>query len=262
MNELNENVSQVSNPEQAVAGFVGGQFIAWVMDYIPHEMKTWPAIAKIITIQTRPEKIKKFMLQRFLAAEAFLGTRGGDPGFLRFAIANLSESDDSSAESALETLEKIRQEELSGHRIEKGVVQTVHRELWLRLLRALGVTDEEIQRAEPKEVTRNYIADLSDVYSNSQWQTAVGAFAAHERAEPEEYEAVLKLLKANTALTAKDLEILKVHISDTSYVISTGRILDKIVFDSETKQLVWDGIKRQLEIRKEFLDGIIKYLDN
>lgn len=263
MNESNDKISQVGNPQQAVVEFVGEQFIAWLMAYIPHEMKTWPVMTKLGSIQTKTDKIKKFMLQRFLAAEAFLGTREGDPGFLRFAIANLSESDDSSAESALDTFEKIRQEELTGHRIEKGVVQTVHRELWLRLLRALGATDEEIERTEPKEMTRNYIAELSDVYSSSEWQTAVGAFAGHERAEPEEYAAMLKMLKANTDLTDKDLEVLKIHAgNDQSYVISTGHILDKIVYDPENKQLVWDGISRQLEVRKEFLEGIVKYLDN
>jgi len=263
MNESNDNISQVGNPQQAVAEFVGEQFIAWLMAYIPHEMKAWPVVNRLGSIQTSTDKIKKFMLQRFLAAEAFIGTREGDPGFLRFAIANLSESDDSSAESALETLEKIRQEELAGHKMEKGIVQTVHRELWLRLLRALGATDEEIDRAEPKDSTRNYIAELSDIYSSSEWQTAVGAFAGHERAEPEEYAAILKMLKANTALTDKELEILRLHIgSDTSYIISTGHILDKIVFDRENKQLVWDGIERQLEVRKEFLEGIAKYLEN
>lgn len=260
MNEQNDISNQVSNPQQAVAEFVGEQFIEWVMAYIPHQMKTWPAIIKIASGQVKPEKIKKFMLQSFLAAEAFLGTREGDPGFLRFAIANLSESDDPIAESALEIFEKRREEETASYKIEKGVVQTAHRELWLRLLYALGATDEEIERAEPKEPTRNYIAELSDVYSNAEWPMAVGAFAAQERALPEEYAAIYQMLKKHTSLTDKDLEILKLHMgTDASYVISTGHILDKVVFDPESKQLVWDGIKRQLETREEYLNGLLKY---
>jgi|SRR3989344_849187 len=262
MNELTDTTNTVNNPDQAVAEFVGEQFIEWLMDYVTHQMQSWPAIRTLSTMTARPEKIKKFMLQRFLAAEAFLGEREGDPGFLRFAIANLSESDDPTAESALELLEKKRQEELTGHRIEHGILITAHRELWLRLLRALGLTPEEIERSESKEPTRNYIAELSDVYSTSEWQTAIGAFAAHERAVPEEYRAISALLKKNTSVTDKDLEILTMHIgSDTKYVVNTNHILDKIVYDRETKLLVWEGIRRQLEVRQEFLNGLLKYLE-
>src|ERR1043166_3678621 len=110
MNEFNTNANVISNPQEAVEQFVGEQFIEWLMEYIPHEMKTWPVIERIQASKPKPEKIKKFMLQRFLAAEAYLGQREGDPGFLRFAIANLSESDDPEAESALQILEEKRHE--------------------------------------------------------------------------------------------------------------------------------------------------------
>lgn len=262
MNELSDNTNPVNNPQQAVAQFVGEQFIEWLMDYITHQTQAWPVMAAIKDASPRPEKIKKFMVQRFLADEAFLGNSGGDPGFLRFAIANLSESDDPVAESALEILEQKRQEELAGHRIARGAVHTMNRELWLRLLQALGLPAEEIERAEPKSATRNYIAELSDVYSASEWQTAVGSFAAHERALPEEYRAILAMLKNNTALTDKDLEILTVYIgSDTKYVVNTSHILDKIVFDYETKLLVWEGVKRQLTVRQDFLNALANYLE-
>lgn len=262
MNELTDSTNQVNNPEQAVAEFVGEQFIEWLMNYISHQMRSWPAIIALQTARAKPEKIKKFLLQRFLAAEAFLGGREGDPGFLRFAIANLSESDDPTAESALEILEKERQEELAGHKIERGLVVTFNRELWLRLLKAIGMTVEEIERFEPKEPTRNYIAELSDVYSTSEWQTAVGAFAAHERAIPEEYRAILALLKNNTTLRGKDLEIFTSHIdSDTKYGVNANHILDKIVFDHQTKLLVWEGAQRQLQVRQEFLASLVKYLE-
>lgn len=261
MNELTDSTNPVNNPQQAVAEFVGEQFIEWLMDYISSQIRAWPAIIEIQTARPKPEKIKKFLLQRFLADEAFLGGKEGDPGFLRFAIANLSESDDPSAESALEILEKKRQEESDGQKIERGV-KIFHRELWLRLLKGLGLTPEEIERFEPKEPTRNYIAELSDVYSTSEWQTAVGAFAAHERAIPEEYRAILALLKNNTTLTDKDLEVFTIHLgSDTKYVVNTNHILDKIVFDHPDKLLVWEGVKRQLEIRQEFLASLVKYLE-
>ncbi len=252
----------MTTPNEAIEQFMGEQFIEWAMNHVTDEMKSWPAIQHIASGSFKPEKIKKFMLQRFLAAEAFLGGREGDPGFLRFAIANLSESDDPAAESALEILEKKRLDELEGHKIEKGIIQTAHRELWLRLLKALGVTEEDLNRAEPKEPTRNYIAELSDVYSNAEWQVAAAAFAAHERAVPEEYKALIQMLKKNTQLTEKELEILTVHVgADAKYALGTTHVLDKIVFDPENKQLVWDGFRKQLDVRKEFIEGLSKYLE-
>ncbi|MEJ0021596.1 MAG: hypothetical protein WDN47_03350 [Candidatus Doudnabacteria bacterium] len=262
MNELTDNTNTVNNPEQAVAEFVGEQFIEWLMDHIGQQMLVMPEILILKTAKVRPEKIKKFILQRFLAAEAFLGSREGDPGFLRFAIANLSESDDPTAESALEILEQKRLEELAGRKIERGTVTITGRELWLKLLMALGLSSEEIERAEAKEPTRNYIAELSEVYSTSEWQTAVGALAALERAIPEEYRAILTMLQNNTSLNVKDFEIFTVDIgSGTKYKANADHILDKIVFDHETKLLVWEGVKRQMEIRKEFLASLIKYLE-
>jgi len=253
MNEFNTNANLITNPQEAVEQFVGEQFIEWLMEYIPHEMRTWPVIQRILASRPKPEKIKKFMLQRFLAAEAYLGQREGDPGFLRFAIANLSESDDPEAESALQILEEKRQERLTGHKIEKGIIHTTQRELWIRLLKSLGFTDEEIAKAEPKEITRNYIADLSEIFSNLEWQTAVGAFAGFERALAEENKVLLEILKNSMSLTEKDLEILVQPLEST-------HILDKIVFDLEGKQLVWAGIQKQLDIHQEFLIGLSKYL--
>lgn len=251
MNDIQQTINPVQTPRQAVAQFVGEQFIEWLMEYIVHQMKTWPAMLTLQSAQVKPEKIKKFMLQRFLAAQAIVGAREGDPGFLRFAIANLSESDDPEAESALEILE---------HRLAEE--PTVNRELWIRLLKALGATDEEIDRVEPKEAARNYMAELSDVYSSADWQTAVGALAAHERSVPEEYRAILSMLKRCTTLTDKDLEILTTLVgTDNKYAVFANHILDKIVFDPATKQLVWDGVERQLNARQEFLDGITKYLE-
>ena len=111
MNDLNDQTdiaNTVNTPEQAVEEFVGEQFIEWLMDHIAKQIQAWPVILQMESIQARPEKIKKLLLQRFLAQEAFLGERDKDPGFLRFAIANLSESDDPTAEGALEILEKRR----------------------------------------------------------------------------------------------------------------------------------------------------------
>ncbi len=255
MNESDQN---------ALDQFVGEQFIEWLLNYIGAEVNRWPELSAIKAAQPRIEKIKKFMLQRFLAAEAFLGGREGDPGFIGFAIANLSESNDPLAESALEILEKKREEELSGsHKNAVSLPYSAHKELWLKLLRVLGLSDEEINRAEPKGPTRNYVAELSDIYSNSEWQTAVGAFTAHERSLPEEYAALSEMLKRNTKVSDQDMEILHWNKgSDSKHVINTAHTLDKIVFDMENKLLVWEGVTRQLEARREFYARLAKYLEN
>jgi|GEM_PF-2151559 hypothetical protein len=262
MNELTSNLT-IQNPQQAVEEYMGEQFIEWLMNYIAHKVKNWPIMDKIRTAKPKPEKLRKFMIQVFLAQEAFLGSREGDPGFLRFAIANLSEVDDPVAESALEILEKRRQDELIGHQMDKGILKTVKREQWMKLLRSLEISQEEIDRSEPKEPTRNYIAELSDVYSSSEWQTAIGAFASNEQAVIEEYRAILAMIKNNLPLPDRDLAALINYIAgENQYVVNTNHVLDKIVFDRETKDLVWQGVEQSLAIREEFLTGLGKYLES
>lgn len=237
------------NPEQALENLTGEQFIEWLLNQIGSQAASWPELTAIKEARPKIEKIRKFMLQRFLAAEAFLGGRGADPGFLGFAAANLSESNDPLAESALEILEKKRVEELSGK----------ERELWIRLLKALGLADEDIKRVEPKEPIRTYTSELSDVYSNSEWQTAVGAFTAHERAGKEEFAALSEMLKNNTRLSAQDLEVLT---GNNRNIVSSAHVLDKIVFDKDNKLLVWDGVLRQLSARKDLYASLLKYLQS
>ncbi len=252
-----------TDPKQALEEYMGEQFIEWLIHYIPQVMENWPIMTRIKSVQAKPEKLKKLILQIFLINEAFLGGREGDPGFLRFAIANLSESDDPLAENALEILEKRRTEELIGHKLERGMTQTVTRMGWIKLLKALGMTEEEIDRAEPKEHTRNFIAELSDLYSTSEWQTAVGAFVAQEVSEIEESKAILSMLKKQTSLTDKDLQVLENRVGSADQQITTSsRTLDKVAFDQEAKELVWQGVERLLQIRQEFLEGLEKYLED
>jgi hypothetical protein len=258
---MENSIKPVSTPQEAISQFVGEQYMEWVMDYLKHEVQGWESIKTIASSRPKPERIKKFMIQRFLAAEAFTGGREGDPGFLGFAIANLSESPDPFAEHALELLENKRNEEMSGGGSGSDPSSNVHRDLWLKLLTALGVTDEELKRAEAKEPTRNYIAELADVYSNAEWQATMAAFAAHEKLIPEEYGAITAMLKNNFELTDDKLEVLTWHAKgDAKYVIETGHILDRVSVDQEGKELIFQGVQRQLEARKDFYDGLTKYL--
>lgn len=261
MNTATDNIKPITTPSDAIAEFVGEQFIEWLLDYVGHQLRAWPELAAIQHAHPKIEKIRKLMLQRYLAAEAFTGT-GGEPGFLGFAIANLSESADPEAESALEILEKKRLEEFEGQGGGRGR-RDHHQELWKKLLLAIGVSEEEIARAEPKEWTRNYIAELSDLYSNGEWQEVAGAFAAHERSIPEEYKALAGLLRSGTQIPEADLDALLWHSGgDIKYTVNTGHILEKIVFDEENKNLVWQGAMRELAVRKEFLSALLHHLEN
>lgn len=238
--------------DKAIRELTGEEFIEWLMNYITNETNRWPVIQEIGAIRTKPEKIKKFMLQQFLAMQAFLGRTEGDPGSLRFAIANLSESADPSAESALEILEKKYQDELTDQNLE----------LWHKLLQGLGAKPEEIERIEPKEPTRTYTAELSEIYSSSDWQTAIGTFAAQERSSEVESQAIVSMLKNNTSLSDQDIQIFLAKVdSKSTYTANANHVLDKVVFDLETKMLVWKGVRRFLTIRQEFLNGLTKYLE-
>jgi pyrroloquinoline quinone (PQQ) biosynthesis protein C len=262
MNELTNNVKSITNPQQAVQEYMGEQFIEWLMDYIPQQMQTWPILRKIHETRATPSKIRKFVLQIYLVAEAFFGGREGDPGFLRFAIANLSESDDPQAEGVLEILEQRREDEMIGHKVEKGIVRTVNQEQWHKLLLGLGISEEEIGHAEPKEPTRNYVAELSDLCSSSEWQIAVGALASLEASVACEYQAIISLLKNNFPVADKDLQVLTDLIGTENKYSNSNHILDKVVFDQEAKDLVWQGVSRELDIMQDFLKGLEKYLDN
>jgi hypothetical protein len=258
---MENNIRPVATPEEAIAQFVGEQYMEWLLNYLDHEVKTWDSLSAIAQAKPRLEKIKKFMLQRFLAAEAFTGGRDGDPGFLGFAVANLSESSDPLAENALELLESKRKEEVLGTAGAADQSANIHRQLWMRLLKALGIGDDEIKRVEAKEPTRNYISELSDVYSNAEWQTTMAAFAAHEKLIPSEYVAVITMLQNNTQLTASDLEVLTWHSKgDAKYVIEASHILERAVVDEEGKAMVFEGIRRQLDARRDFYEALSKYL--
>ena len=250
MIEPNDTINTVTNPTEAVREFVGAQFIEWLLEYLKHDMAKWPVVTDLKKIETSPSKIKKFALQLSLAAAAFLGS-DADPGFLNFAIGNLSESDDPEAESALEILEKRFEDERSRA---AATVQS-----WTRLLMALGSTEEEITRTDSKEATRNYIAELSEIFSNSDWPTALGAIAAYDLSVAEEYRLISSLIQKNTLASPKDLEILTEHDNHSS-VLELGYVLEKIVFDPENKKLIWDGAQKQLQARQGLLNGLTKYL--
>ncbi len=258
---MENTIRPVTTPQEAITQFMGEQFVEWFMDYLAHEVSQWGSLKAIAESRPKPERIKKFMLQRFLAAEAFMGGREGDPGFLGFAIANLSESPDPIAEHALELLQNKVSEEMTGGN--SGAEQTgnIHRGLWLKLLHAMHISDEEIKHAEAKEATRNYISELSDIYSNAEWQTTTAAFCAHEKLIPDEYAAIAAMLKNNLQIADANLEVLTWHSKgDAKYVIGTKHVLEKVCVDEEGKQLVFDGIQKQVETRKAFYEGLCKYL--
>ena len=252
--------NHILEPKQAIERFAGEQFIDWLARYTVQQVETWPETAVIRNATPKPEKIRKFLVQRFLASEAFFRRQDGDPGFLGFITGNLSEANDPLSETALEMLEQRKGEVTKGNKNTSVLSATQQHELWLRLLKALGASDEELKRVEPKENTRNYIAELSDLYSNSPWQTALGGFASHEQAVSCEFKIILEMLKKNTSLSNHDLEILTRHAETVANFNSQGHILEKVAFDLDNKNLVWQGAQRQLQIRREFLAGLLKYL--
>ncbi len=256
MNTFENTTKTLVAPEEAIENYIGEEFLEWLLESMTADVKSWPELQQIKTIQVKIEKIRKFILQRYLAGQAFWGGKEGDPGFLGFAIANLSESPDPLAESALGIVEQKREEELG------STAQKTHHDLWIKLLKGLEISTEEINRIEAKEPTRNYIAELSDIYSSGEWQTTMGAFLAHERTIPEEYAAIAAMIKQNTLVGADALEVFTWHGGvDMRYIINTSHMLEKVMVDPEGKQLVWDGVTAQLRARQELYAQLLKYLE-
>lgn len=248
LSTMTDDTRRLTAPEQAITDMIGEQFVEWMFEAAQQTVRSWPEIGQLHHANPKIEKIRKFLLQRFLAEETMFG-REGDPGFLGFAIANLSEASDPLAENALEMLEKVREKnadpEKSRHK------------LWIRLLKSSGITQEEMNRAEPKEPARNYVAELSDLYSNSDWQTAIAAFESQLRCASLEYEAIKSLLKNNTDMSDEEAGVLSSREKDTDGLEAS---LAKIAVDEEGKRQLWDGVVRQLNIRRDFYAGLVKHL--
>jgi hypothetical protein len=255
------NGTNQMDPEGAIENLIGDQFLEWLVRHIDAEVKSWPALQRIASEEVKIEKLRKFLLQRFLTVQAFLGTSAADPGFLGFAIANLSENSDPLAENALGVLEKMRDEEVEGAPAYLG--RSSQRELWIKLLKALGVSAEEISKAEAKEWTRNYVSELSDIYSNGEWQMAMGAFLAHEQSIPVEYRALNDAVKKSASVDTGALEVFAGHAAkDLRYAVNASDMLEKILLDPESKRLVWEGVARQLEARRDYYGSAVKYLES
>lgn len=253
---LEDNIHLVVSPNDAVEQFLGEDFARWVMDYVQQEVSSWPEMRLSFHSQVRAEKIPKFIIQCFLVSEEFWGAKESDPGLLGFALANLSEADDPEAEIALEILRKKNQKEVS--QPESG---SIHRQLWLRLLKGLAVLEEDLLRLSPKEPARNYIAEISDICSNSEWPTTMAAIAAYEQANIAEYPLISSMLKNSTKLSDADLEIFDWLLEfNKKSLLDSIHILEKISNDQKTKQLIWEGARRELAARKEFYKGLSKYL--
>lgn len=250
--EMENSIKQVATPDDAIDQFVGEQFMEWLAHYFDQQVTNWSVLDMIAESKPKPEKIKKFIMQRFLAEQAFTGGIDNDPGFLGFAIANLSESPEPEAEPALEILNRKKNEET-------GVNSQAMAD-WIKLLHAVGFHDEEIKRLEPKEATRTYISELSDVYSTAEWLTTVSAFYTHEKLAAMESEAISTMLKNNLPISDPDLHILAGTKADARQNTEIRHILEKSAVDQAGKELIFQGLKRQLDARLDFYTALSKYL--
>ena len=222
---------------------VGEQFVEWLKEHIKHEFSHWPIIQGLSVANLQPQKLRKLMIQWFFVQSAFWGSKEGDPGFLGFAIGNLSESDDPEAETALEILVTRKNQE--------QILQPQQHLFWHQLLLVLGAPEEEIQKTKPKEITRHYIAELSDLYSNAAWQTVAGGLAAYDWIGNLINQVIIDLSK-KAVLNPGSLE--------PKSNMDAGHLLEKTIFDPQNKHLVWLGTKKQLDLHQEFLIGLKKYL--
>jgi hypothetical protein len=250
-----EGLKVIQNQAQAVKEYTGEQFCEWLWQEITNHTAQSSELGSLLAERSRQERFKKFLLQRYLAEQAFYGKQEGDPGFLGFVHANLSESNDPLAEDALfQVLERMNSTDK--HSFSKtGLSFEHHRNLWLNLFKALQMPDEEIRHAEPKEACRSFIAEFADVLSNSAWQAALGALVSLEAARCAENSALAGMIGLNLGVSERDLEILR-----RSDKVFSMRLLEKVSFDLENKELVWQGAVKQEEIRRNFLSGLDRYL--
>lgn len=247
--ETPSTLTAISTPDQAVTELFGEQFVTWLVDYTRRETEYFTKNLGQGIVEPDLAHFRRFILQTYAAERAMWNTSDDSPGFLKFAIANLSECQEPVAEHVLSVLEA-------------NVSADTWAEAWGRLFTALGLTASDFSRIEPKEVTRNYIAELSEVYSTAEWQQATGSFAAQWMVMPHKFQAIYALAQKTPGLTPRDLEVLKMLSSqETKSQQLAFELLEKISFEQESKELVWQGVSRAMEIEKEFFGSVAKYLE-
>lgn len=234
----------------AARPLLGDQFVDWLAGHARQTMQRWPVSKDLNDASVRLEKLRKFLAQLHLAEEVFWGTASQDPGLLGFTIANLSESDDPSSETALELLEKIQEQ--SEERAQKFFNRLAG------VLAELELPAEELKKIEPKEPVRNFFSELSDFCSNSSWQTALGTIVGYEYSILEENKLISALLSNSGAQTdfQKNIE----RTSTEHLPIPPFSLLEKITFDEENKTLVLTGVEKQLQARRRLYDSLSKNL--
>jgi hypothetical protein len=246
--ETTSNLTTISTPEQAVEELVGDQFVTWLIDYTRHQVGAWEELTALPQTEVTVPKLRRFLLQVFAAERAMWQNSDDSPGFLKFAIANLSECNDPAAEFGLDVLQT-------------NLTIDTWSASWPKLFTALGLNPGDFAKIEPKEATRNYIAELSEVYSTAEWQEAVAAFAAQWMIMPYKFGVIYTLAQRAEGVEVKDLEVLKVlSTQETKSRQLSFELLEKLSFSQATKDMVWQGVSRTLEIEKEFFRSASKYL--
>jgi len=246
--ETTSNLTTISTPEQAVEELVGDQFVTWLIDYTRHQVGAWEGLAAMPTTEVTIPKLRRFLLQVFAAERAMWENSDDSPGFLKFAIANLSECNDPTAEPGLEVLRA-------------NLTIDTWSASWAKMFTALGLNPGDFAKIEPKEATRNYIAELSEVYSTGEWQEALAAFAAQWMIMPYKFGVVYSLAQRVEEVNPKDLEVLKILSSqETKSRQLSFELLEKLSFSQATKDMVWQGVSRTLAIEQEFFGSVSKYL--
>ena len=247
-------------PEDALANLTGEHFLYWLFEYVSDMVKTWPEfVIKDKTV--KEERLKKFLLQRFLVSKSFWGKKEQDPGLLSFALSNLSECPDPLAENTLEFLEKMKQADSTQGDKPGGI--SSHEKLWSRLFSALGITESEVAAMEPKDITRSYISELSDYYMTAEWQSVIGAIIAHEHMRPIEFLVLEELTKKNVQLNKDALELFHVPVNaDEKWLAASSHALEKVMMDPESRRLVLDGAARQASVMHDWYSVMVRYLSS
>lgn len=251
---MDKNIHSVASPEDALAQFVGEQYIEWLTEYFDHEVASWDTLGLIAQATPKLDKIKKFFGQRYMLDQIFFGGRDSDPGFLGFAVSNLSESPEPLAEHVLDIVNHRRQ-------ADNPAAAGQRKDLWLKLLQGIGLGEDDVRRIEPKEAARTYASELSDLYSNAEWQSVLAAFFAHEKLVQAEFESLTELLRVNVTDGPLNVEALAGKVKqDNKYLVDARYMLERAAVDDESKNLIFHGFERQLAARKDYYTATAKYL--
>jgi pyrroloquinoline-quinone synthase len=146
----------------------------------------------------------------------------------------------------------------------RGVADRDHYYLVRKLARALGATDEEIERATPIAETADYIGHCLRVSRDENFIVGMAAIGAGiEYYIPVFFGTLAESLCSRYNLPRSDVEYLLVHVTeDEDHARRSVEMLEKYADTREDKERACQALREMIRAKKQFAEAIYAHCLN